>query len=154
MVALSPAPASEVAQGSCLPAKQRCCPGSRLGAGRSLMGQRPGIWPTLKARASFACRLTGHRAAQAAFPPPTGSSDQEGSYQEVAQPPPAQRLACPTPLTLQPCLLRGALPAGHPLPEETDAPAGSSPGICPEDMWAVSSPLLSSKKEGAGLWAS
>lgn len=33
-------------------------------------------------------------------------------------------------------------------------PAGSRPRICPEDVWAVSSPLLNSKKEGAGLWAS
>lgn len=69
------------------------------------MGQRPGIWLTLKACASFARRLTGHKAAQAAFPLPMGSSDQEGSHQEVAQPRPAQRLACPTLLTLQPCLL-------------------------------------------------
>lgn len=98
--------------------------------------------------------LTRHRAAQKAFPPLTGTSNQEGSYQEAAQPRPAQRLVCLKHLTLQPCLLRGGLPKGCPVPQEMEAPAGSSPGICPEDVWAVSSPLLSRKKEGAGLWAS
>lgn len=39
----------------------------------------------------------------------------------------------------------------YPVPEEMEVPAGSNLQICPEDG---SSPRLSSKKEGAGLWTS
>lgn len=95
MVSLSPVLASEMAGGSCPPTEQRCCSGSRLSAGRSARGV---------ACATFACCVMGHRTAWKTFPPQKGSSNQEELYQEVAQPSPAQMLACHTPTTLQLCL--------------------------------------------------
>lgn len=129
----------------CPPTEQRCCFGSRLSAGRSLTD---GV-----ACARFACCVIGHRTARKTFPPQKGSSNQEELYQEVALPSPAQMLACHTPMTLQLCLLhlRVASQRVHPPPEEMGVPAGSNPRICTEDVWAVSSPVLSSKKEGLGF---
>lgn len=55
--------------------------------------------------ATFACCVMGHRTAWKTSPPQKGSSNQEELFHELAQPSPAQMLACHTPITLRLCLL-------------------------------------------------